>query len=44
MRYKLEHLSLSIAGDLKGFIAAEQENVAALGEEIMDSLDFDFGL
>ena len=44
MRYKLEHMSLSVYGDLKGFIAAEEEHVAALGEEVMDSLDFDFGL
>ncbi|MFH1122832.1 MAG: YjgN family protein [Pseudomonadota bacterium] len=44
LRYKLAHLSLVASGDISDFIAGAQEQVAALGEEVMDSLDFDFGL
>ncbi len=44
LRYKLEHLTLIASGDLDSFIAKEQKQVSALGEEMGDFLDFDFGL
>jgi uncharacterized membrane protein YjgN (DUF898 family) len=43
-RYKLEHLKLLAAGDLDSFVASEQEQVGALGDEMSDFFDFDFGL
>jgi uncharacterized membrane protein YjgN (DUF898 family) len=44
LRYKLKHLKLIASGDLDNFIAKEQDQVSALGEEMSDLLDFDFGL
>jgi uncharacterized membrane protein YjgN (DUF898 family) len=44
LRYKLEHLTLVASGDLDSFIAKEQKEVSAVGEEMSDFLDFDFGL
>jgi uncharacterized membrane protein YjgN (DUF898 family) len=44
VRYKAEHLSLSVSGNLDSFVAHEQKEVSALGEEMADFLDFDFGL
>ena len=44
LRYKLEHLTMIASGDLDSFIAKEQKQVSALGEEMSDFLDFDFGL
>ena len=43
-RYKLEHLSIVDSGDLDHFVANEQQQVSALGEEMSDFFDFDFGL
>jgi uncharacterized membrane protein YjgN (DUF898 family) len=43
-RYKVQNLTLMASGDLDSFIAKEQEEVSALGEEMGDFLDFDFGL
>jgi uncharacterized membrane protein YjgN (DUF898 family) len=43
-RYRLSQLKLLAAGDLDGFIAKEQQAVAAAGEEIADFFDFDVGL
>ncbi len=43
-RYKAEHLNLLAAGDLDSFVAKEQEQVSALGEEAADFFDIDFGL
>ncbi len=43
-RYKAEHLSAVIAGDLDNFAAAESEKVSALGEELGDMLDLEIGL
>ena len=43
-RYKLEHLTLLPAGSLDQFVSAKMEEVSALGEEISDFMDFDFGL
>ena len=43
-RYKAEHLSMSVSGNLDSFVAHEQKEVSALGEEMADFLDFDFGL
>jgi uncharacterized membrane protein YjgN (DUF898 family) len=33
-----------VSGDLDSFIAKEQKQVSAVGEEMGDFLDFDFGL
>jgi uncharacterized membrane protein YjgN (DUF898 family) len=44
LRYKLEHLTLVASSDLDSFIAKEQKEVSAVGEEMSDFLDFDFGL
>ena len=44
MRYKLEHLTVKAFGDLDGFVASEQAQVSALGEEAADIMDIDFGL
>jgi uncharacterized membrane protein YjgN (DUF898 family) len=43
-KYKLTHLTFVAAGDLSQFVAAEQERVNALGDEMSDLMDFDFGL
>jgi len=43
-RYKAEHLGLIVSGNLDSFVAQEQKEVSALGEEMADFLDFDFGL
>ena len=43
-KYKLAHLTLVASGDLSEFAAAEQERVSALGDEMSDFMDFDFGL
>ncbi len=43
-RYQAEHLALISAGDLNAFVAAEQERVSALGDEVAELMDFDFGL
>ena len=44
LRYKVQHLTLAAAGSLDGFIAAEQKQVSAIGEEAGDFLDIDVGL
>ena len=44
LRYKLENLTMVVSGDLDSFIAKEQKQVSAVGEEMSDFLDFDFGL
>ncbi len=44
LRYKLHRLVLRAGDDLEGFIAGEQEQVSALGGELSDFMDFDFGL
>ncbi|MDL1963168.1 MAG: DUF898 domain-containing protein [Deltaproteobacteria bacterium] len=44
LRYKLEHLTMVASGDLDSFIAKEQKQASAVGEEMGDFLDFDFGL
>ncbi|HID31633.1 MAG TPA: DUF898 domain-containing protein [Desulfobacterales bacterium] len=44
LRYKLEHVTIVASGDLDSFIAKEQKQVSALGEEMSDFLDFDFGI
>ena len=43
-RYLLANLRLHASGDLDNFVASEQEKVGVMGEEIVDFLDFDFGL
>ena len=43
-RYMAEHLSLLPDGDLDRFVAAQQEKVTALGEEMGEVFDIDIGL
>lgn len=43
-RYQLQGLSLRPAGEIDGFVAAAQEQVAATGDEAGELLGFDFGL
>ncbi len=43
-RYRIEHLALLSDGDLESFIAGEQEQVSAAGEEIAEFFDIDVGL
>lgn len=44
LRYRLENLSLSTAGNLDDFVAGQREQVAAAGEEMGEAFDWDFGL
>jgi uncharacterized membrane protein YjgN (DUF898 family) len=44
MKYKVEHLSFVPKGDIDSFVAAEQKQTSALGAEVSDIMDFDFGL
>jgi uncharacterized membrane protein YjgN (DUF898 family) len=43
-RYKINNLSMLAKGDLDQFVAAELKETSALGDELSDFLDFDFGL
>lgn len=43
-RYKISRLALVPGGNLDQFVAAEQEQVSALGDEMSDFFDFDLGL
>ena len=43
-RYQLQGLSLRPAGALDGFVAAQQEQVSATGDEAGELLGFNFGL
>ncbi len=43
-RYKIEQLVLLPSGDLDQFVADELKETGALGNEISDFMDFDFGL
>ena len=47
LRYKLEHMSFhvsGVSGGLNSFIASEQGQVSAMGDEFSDFFDMDFGL
>ena len=44
IQYKLQHLTLLAGGSLEGFIAEEKEQVSAIGDEVGDFFDMDFGL
>lgn len=44
VRYKLDHLCLMAKGDLDHFVAREQKEVSALGDEAGDFFDLDIGL
>ena len=44
VRYRLSNFSVSSSEELDTFIASEQEEVEAVGEEIIDFFDFDLGL
>ncbi len=41
--YSADHLVLNTHADLDGFIAAEEDNISALGEELGDVFDMDVG-
>lgn len=43
-RYKIQQLALLPGGDLDQFVAAEQKQISAVGDEMSDFMDFDFGL
>ena len=43
-QYKFQHLTLLASGDMAGFIDDEERQVSALGEEVGDFFDMDFGL
>jgi uncharacterized membrane protein YjgN (DUF898 family) len=43
-RYQLERIAVVPAGEVGAFVAAEQEQVSATGDEAGDLLGFDFGL
>ena len=43
-RYKLENLSMDVQGDLAAIAAVQSEEVSALGDEIGEVFDYDFGL
>ena len=43
-RYKAACLTLAAAGGLDAFVAAEERNVNAMGEEMGEAFDFDIGL
>ena len=43
-QYKFQHLTLLASGDLAGFMDDEERQVSALGEEVGDFFDMDFGL
>lgn len=43
-QYKIQHMSLKPGGGLDEFVAAELKETNALGDELSDFLDFDFGL
>jgi uncharacterized membrane protein YjgN (DUF898 family) len=42
-RYKAEHMSVVAVHELDTFVAAEEQHVSALGEEVGDFYDLDFG-
>lgn len=42
-QYKADHISVLATEDLDGFVAGEEEHVSALGEEVGDFYDLDFG-
>ncbi len=44
LQYKLKHVALLASGNLEGFIADEKKQVSAIGEEVGDFFDMDFGL
>ena len=44
VQYKLQHVALLASGSLEGFIADEKQQVSAIGEEVGDFFDMDFGL
>jgi uncharacterized membrane protein YjgN (DUF898 family) len=44
MRYQLENMTLEAQGSLDRFASREADGSAALGEEVGDFFDVDFGL
>ncbi len=44
VRYRLSNFRVSSSGELDTFIASEQEEIEAVGEETIDFFDFDIGI
>jgi len=44
VRYQLENMLVRVSGDLDQFMAEQQQQISATGEEVGDLLDMDFGL
>jgi len=44
LSYKVENLTLISSGDLDSFVAGEEKQVSAIGDEMSDFFDFDIGL
>jgi uncharacterized membrane protein YjgN (DUF898 family) len=44
LRYQFSRTGVLVAGNLEGFVAGERANVAAVGQEVGDFFDIDFGL
>jgi len=44
VRYRMENISLETDGDLDSFLASENQNVSATGEEIGEAFDFDISI
>lgn len=42
-RYKMEHMSITPAGDIEEFIASEQQKISAAGTETAEIFDLDIG-
>ena len=42
--YRAKHLVVIVDGSLDNFVAAEEQNVGSLGEEIGEAFDMDIGL
>lgn len=43
-RYKVEQMAMQPAGDLEAFLAAEQQNISATGEETAEMFDIDIAI
>jgi uncharacterized membrane protein YjgN (DUF898 family) len=43
-RYQYQNLALEVHGDIDAVIAAQADDVSAMGEEIGDAFDIDLGL
>ena len=44
VRYRLDHLSIQLSGQLTEFVVSEQKAVAATGEAMSEYFDVDVGI